>query len=102
MTSHITPRDLPVSAAPIYGVGRERAIPALHLREGSRVLDIGCGTGLNFPRLLAAVGRSGQVVGVDHSGEMLEVARRKTIKCHRTGRPPARHPTRCSSPSRCR
>lgn len=68
-----------VSAAPIYGVGCERAIPALHLREGSRVLDIGCGTGLNFPRLLAAVGRSGQVVGVDHSGEMLEVARRKTI-----------------------
>ena len=52
---------------------------ALHLREGSRVLDIGCGTGLNFPLLLAAVGRSGQVVGVDRSREMLEVARRKTI-----------------------
>jgi demethylmenaquinone methyltransferase/2-methoxy-6-polyprenyl-1,4-benzoquinol methylase len=52
-----------VSAEPIYRVGRERAIPALHLREGSRVLDIGCG----------------QVVGVDRSGEMLEVARRKTI-----------------------
>ncbi len=69
-----------VSAEPIYRVGRERAIPALHLREGSRVLDIGCGTGLNFPLLLAAVGRSGQVVGVDRSREMLEVARRKTIQ----------------------
>ena len=43
------------------------------------MLDIGCGTGLNFPRLLAAVGPSGQVVGVDRSHEMLEVARRKTI-----------------------
>ncbi len=69
-----------VSAEPIYRVGRERVIPALHLREGSRVLDIGCGTGLNFPLLLAAVGRSGQVVGVDRSREMLEVARRKTIQ----------------------
>jgi demethylmenaquinone methyltransferase/2-methoxy-6-polyprenyl-1,4-benzoquinol methylase len=69
-----------VSAEPIYRVGRERAIPALHLQEGSRVLDIGCGTGLNFPLLLAAVGRSGQVVGVDRSREMLEVARRKTIQ----------------------
>lgn len=68
-----------VSAEPIYGVGRERAIPALRLREGSRVLDIGCGTGLNFPLLLAAVGQSGQVVGVDRSREMLEVARRKTL-----------------------
>jgi len=69
-----------VSAEPIYRVGRERAIPALHLREGSRVLDIGCGTGLNFPLLLAAVGPRGQVVGVDRSHEMLEVARRKTIQ----------------------
>ena len=68
-----------LSAEPIYRVGRERAIPALLLREGSRVLDIGCGTGLNFPLLLAAVGPRGQVVGVDRSGEMLEVARRKTI-----------------------
>ena len=69
-----------LSAEPIYGVGRERAIPALHLQEGSRVLDIGCGTGLNFPLLLAAVGPSGQVVGVDRSREMLEVARRKTTR----------------------
>ena len=67
------------SAEPIYRVGRERAIPALHLQEGSRVLDIGCGTGLSFPLLLAAVGPRGQVVCVDRSREMLEVARRKTI-----------------------
>ena len=69
-----------LSAEPIYGSGRNRAIPALHLQEGSRVLDVGCGTGLNFPLLLEAVGESGQVVGVDHSPEMLEVARRKTVR----------------------
>lgn len=67
-----------VSAEPVYRVGRERAIPALNLRAGSRVLDIGCGTGLNFPHLLAAVGPRGQVVGVDRSHQMLDVARRKT------------------------
>jgi len=68
-----------MSAEPIYRVGRERAIAALRLREGSRVLDVGCGTGLNFPLLLAAVGPRGQVVGLDRSRQMLDVARRKTI-----------------------
>jgi len=52
----------------------------MQLQEGSRVLDVGCGTGLNFPLLLEAVGESGQVVGVDRSPQMLEVARRKTVR----------------------
>lgn len=69
-----------MSAEPVYRVGRECAIPALHLQAGSRVLDIGCGTGLNFPLLLEAVGPRGQVVGVDRSRQMLEVARRKTVQ----------------------
>lgn len=67
-----------ISAEPVYGVGRPPAIEALRLEHGSRVLDVGCGTGLNFPLLLDAVGPSGQVVGVDRSAEMLAAARRKT------------------------
>ncbi len=66
-----------VSAEPFYRVGRRRAIPALHLPSGARVLDVGCGTGLNLPLLLDAVGTGGQVVGVDSSPEMLAVARRR-------------------------
>lgn len=69
-----------LSAEPIYGAGRTHAIPALHLQEGYRVLDIGCGTGLNFSLLLDAVGESGQVVGVDRSPQMLQVARRKAVR----------------------
>lgn len=56
---------------PVYRVGREAAIGLLELHPGDRVLDLGCGTGLNFPLLDAAVGPSGSIVGVDLSGSML-------------------------------
>lgn len=67
-----------LAGEPIYRVGRTHAIAALGLTEGSRVLDVGCGTGLNFPGLLDAVGSSGQVVGLDRSRKMLTAARHKT------------------------
>jgi len=54
---------------------RRRAVAALRLRPGQRVLDVGCGTGLNFRLLADAVGPSGLVVGTDLSGEMLREAR---------------------------
>lgn len=56
---------------PVYRAGREAAIALLELQPGHRVLDLGCGTGLNFPLLDAAVGPSGRIVGVDLSGSML-------------------------------
>lgn len=65
------------SAEPVYRAGRRVAIRALGLRPGQRVLDVGCGSGLNIPELAAAVGPDGEVVGVDRSPQMLEVARRK-------------------------
>ena len=44
------------------------------LRPGSRVLDLGCGTGVPIARTLA---RSNRVVGVDMSGGQLSLAQRQ-------------------------
>jgi len=60
---------------PLYRAGRILGIAQLRLQPGSRVLDVGCGTGLNFPLVRAAVGPSGSVVGVDASEAMLARAR---------------------------
>jgi demethylmenaquinone methyltransferase/2-methoxy-6-polyprenyl-1,4-benzoquinol methylase len=55
---------------------RRAAVDRLSLRHGDRVLEIGCGTGRNFPYLRRAVGNSGKVYGVDLSSGMLRKARR--------------------------
>lgn len=69
--------DLLSLERPVYGRARVAAIDLLAPQPGERVLDIGCGTGLNHPRLHAAVGPHGRVLGIDRSAEMLAVARRR-------------------------
>jgi len=61
---------------------RRRAAARLELRPGDRVLEIGCGTGRNFPFLQQAVGPSGKIYGVDLSAGMLRRAREL---CRRKG-----------------
>jgi demethylmenaquinone methyltransferase/2-methoxy-6-polyprenyl-1,4-benzoquinol methylase len=50
---------------------RLRAVRALGLRAGDSVIDIACGTGLNFPLLEEVVGPEGRIVGVDLTDAML-------------------------------
>lgn len=50
---------------------RRKAVGRLQLKPGHRVLDVGCGTGLNFRWLSAAVGPTGLVVGTDLARRML-------------------------------
>jgi ubiquinone/menaquinone biosynthesis C-methylase UbiE len=50
---------------------RLRAVRALGLRAGDRVIDIACGTGLNFPLIEEAIGPDGRIVGVDLTDAML-------------------------------
>ena len=60
---------------PVYRGGRLAADRRLGLRPGMRVLDLGCGTGLNHPLIQAAVGPGGSIVGVDSSRQMLDPGR---------------------------
>lgn len=69
--------DLVSGERPVYGAGRAAGIPRLKLGPGDLVVDVGCGTGLNFPLLRRAVTDSGQVVGIDASTAMLTTARRR-------------------------
>jgi demethylmenaquinone methyltransferase/2-methoxy-6-polyprenyl-1,4-benzoquinol methylase len=56
---------------------RELAVMVARVGPGSSALDVCCGTGDLAFALRRAVGRSGRVVGVDASEEMLDVARDK-------------------------
>jgi demethylmenaquinone methyltransferase/2-methoxy-6-polyprenyl-1,4-benzoquinol methylase len=56
---------------------RKRAVDKLNLNCGDTVLDLACGSGLNFKYLQEKVGEEGKIIGLDYSSKMLEVARRK-------------------------
>lgn len=56
---------------------RVMAVDALELHPGDTVVEIGCGTGLNFPLLRRMVGAEGRVIGVDLTDAMLVQARRR-------------------------
>jgi len=62
--------------APGYPQGRQRrqAVEALDLRPGDTVVDMACGTGLNFALLEEAIGPAGRIVGVDLTDAMLAEA----------------------------
>jgi ubiquinone/menaquinone biosynthesis C-methylase UbiE len=53
---------------------RKIGIKALNLKKGDTVVEIGCGTGLNFNLLRKQVGPKGNIIGVDLTPEMLEEA----------------------------
>ncbi len=56
---------------------RSMILEALALQAGEQVLDAGCGTGLLLEQMARSVGDSGQVVGVDYSPDMLDMARHR-------------------------
>ncbi len=54
---------------------RKMAIDALELKEGDTVVDLGCGTGLNFELIENVIGSSGKIIGVDVTDRMLAQAK---------------------------
>lgn len=73
--------DLAVLIYPLFGirVNRYRQLTAksLNLKPGDTVVELGCGTGLNFTYLQDQIGESGSIIGVDLTDAMLEVARQR-------------------------
>lgn len=59
---------------------RTIAVECLNLKQGDTIVDLCCGTGLNFPHLFNKVGPEGKVIGVDLSADMLKEAEKQIIK----------------------
>ena len=58
-----------------FGRYRRSTVSSLGLDRGGTVVDLGCGTGLNFRLLEEAVGPTGTIVGIDLTDAMLDRAR---------------------------
>ena len=56
---------------------RRAAIALLQLQPGEVVLDVASGTGLSFPILMQVIGPQGHLIAVEHSQEMMLLARRR-------------------------
>ena len=56
---------------------REQAVRALAPAPGETIVDVGCGTGLNFALIEQGIGPAGRLIGLDVSPEMLERARER-------------------------
>ena len=70
----LTSRLYPAPGYP-QGAQRRRAVQALRLRPGDHVIDVACGTGLNFRLIEELIGPEGRIVGVDLTDAMLDRAR---------------------------
>ncbi len=59
------------------GKYRKMTVDALELSKGDTVVELGCGTGLNFPLVLEKIGPEGKLIGVDLVDKMLDQARKR-------------------------
>lgn len=59
---------------------REIAVQLMNLKKGNTVIDLCCGTGLNFPHLYKAVGDEGKIIGIDLSAHMLNEGQKQVNK----------------------
>lgn len=59
---------------------RKKAVAALALRPGDTVVEIGCGTGLNFGLFESAIGPDGKIIGIDLTDAMLDGAHARVAR----------------------
>src|SRR3989304_5196927 len=56
---------------------RREAVEVLDVDPGATVLEIGCGTGLNFGYIEERIGPGGRLIALDYTPAMLEQAARR-------------------------
>ncbi len=66
--------DEPLAFWTVYG---RKTVERLHLRPGSTVLDVCCGTGASAIPAAQTVGLNGRVIGVDLAEKLLELGRKR-------------------------
>ncbi len=59
---------------------RDQAIVLLELTPESKILDVACGTGLNFKLIQKYLQDQGKLVGIDYSPKTLDLARKRISK----------------------
>lgn len=80
---HKRAKNYDITANLYYAIGfreyayRRKAVDALNLQRGDTVVEICCGTGLNFSLLHEVVGEEGRIIGVDLTDAMLNQAGRR-------------------------
>lgn len=59
---------------------RSETIRELSLKRGDFVVELGCGTGLNFPLIMEKIGPEGRLAGVDITPGMLGIAQERVCR----------------------
>ncbi|MFB5635969.1 MAG: class I SAM-dependent methyltransferase [Nitrosopumilus sp.] len=59
------------------GKYRKMTVNSLELSKGDTVVELGCGTGLNFSLILDKIGDEGKLIGVDITDKMLDQAKKR-------------------------
>ena len=59
---------------------RRDAVGALEIKEGDRVLLMGCGPGTDIPHLIAKVGQTGSIVAIEYVEAMINIAKSRANK----------------------
>jgi ubiquinone/menaquinone biosynthesis C-methylase UbiE len=64
-----------LNSLPYFQEYKRKSFDLMNVREGCRVLEVGCGLGFDAITLAGIVGSAGRIVAVDSSQAMLEAAR---------------------------
>ena len=68
------------STADFLGRLKKRTYECMQIKPGDKVLDVGCGSGIDTIALSKIVGSTGQVFGVDYDNDMISESERYAAK----------------------